>query len=169
MLFYAVAWEAGLRFFLPWKIRRKQTRSASTECSRALAVVSPVVREIVPVCSQRAISLYHAIPRICVLGQEYTTFKWYLGKKTNDAQLARATDNGFTRALEFWGGDSKTLMVRGLSAQLQKSHQSCCLRAQFAIGLGGDCLLSDACKRKRVCVGSACTEAVQFPPHLIAL
>ena len=75
-------------------------------------VVSPVARENALVCSQNASSPHQAIPRVCVLGREYTTLKWYLGKKTNDSQLSRVTDYGFTRALELWGGDSKTLMAR---------------------------------------------------------
>ena len=50
--------------------------------------------------------------RVCVLGREYTTLKWFLGRKTNDAQLARAVQYGFTRAIQMSGGDSKTLQVR---------------------------------------------------------
>ena len=52
--------------------------------------------------------------RVCVLGREYTTLKWFLGRKTNDAQLARALQYGFTRAIELSGGDSKTLQVRDM-------------------------------------------------------
>ena len=55
--------------------------------------------------------------RVCVLGREYTTLKWFLGRKTNDAQLAKAVQYGFTRAIELSGGDSKTLQKREMVSE----------------------------------------------------
>ena len=51
-------------------------------------------------------------PRVKALGQDYTTLTWYLKKRPNDSQIARAIENCSSRALELSGGDSKTLMLR---------------------------------------------------------
>ena len=50
--------------------------------------------------------------RIRALGQDYTTLTWFFKKKANDAQTKKAIEQCAARALEFSGGDSKTLLKR---------------------------------------------------------
>ena len=80
--------------------------SPKRPCVQTAATPSPPVLEPPP-----------SYARVCVLGREYTTLKWFLGRKTNDAQLAKAVQYGFTRAIELSGGDSKTLQKREMVSE----------------------------------------------------
>ena len=67
--------------------------------------------EHVPICK-----------RVCILGRDYTTLTWYLGKKANESQLEKAGSHRFTRAIELSGGDTKTLKDFSSSTQARPSE-----------------------------------------------
>ena len=78
-------------------------------CAQTAVASAPSDRAQARKPSPQSIPSY---PRVCVLGRAHTTLKWYLGRKANDSQLARAAWHVFPQVLELWGADSKTLQKR---------------------------------------------------------
>ena len=60
-------------------------------------------------------------PRVQALGHEYTFLAWFLQKRPNDSQIARAIQHCGERALELSSGDSKTLKTRDFVSQTNAS------------------------------------------------
>ena len=77
------------------------------------SAVSPTPSTATPSRNQSSATI-PICTRVCILGREYSTLKWHLGKKTNDSQLERAANHGFSRAIELSGGDTHTLKSREL-------------------------------------------------------